>query len=356
MKGFVFTTKFEIAYQTRFQPFNKSFYFLKGVNRLQDLTNVKSDTQLPVQAVKNTKLKSNIEYIKKNYFLYLLIAPAVILTIIFKYVPMYGAIIAFKDFSTIKGIFGSEWVGFKHFEDFLTSPNFEVIFMSTLKLSLYGLLLGFPVPIILALMLNQVRRNAIKKNAQLILYAPNFISVVVIVGMLFIFLSPTGPINHIISFMTGKPVMFMSEPEYFRSIYILSGIWQAAGWSSIVYVAALANVDPELHNAATIDGANILQRIIHIDLPTLKPLMAIIFILGAGGIMAIGFEKAYLMQTSMNIPASEILPTYVYKVGLQAGDYAYSTAVGLFNSVINVILLVVVNFVVKKLNEGEGLY
>ncbi|PLR67666.1 ABC transporter permease [Bacillus sp. UMB0893] len=319
---------------------------------------VKKETNVQLISEKKTRtnFKSHIEYIKKNYFLYLLIAPAVILTIVFKYIPMYGAIIAFKDFSPIKGIMGSEWAGLKHFDKFITSPNFELLFMSTLKLSLFGLLLGFPIPIILALMLNQLRRTAIKKNIQLILYAPNFISVVVIVGMLFIFLSPTGPINSLLAFITGKPVMFMSEPEYFRSIYILSGIWQAAGWASIVYVAALANVDPELHNAATIDGANIIQRMIHIDLPTIKPLMAIIFILGAGGIMAIGFEKAYLMQTSMNLPTSEILPTYVYKIGLQAGDYAYSTAVGLFNSVINVILLVVVNFVVKKLNEGEGLY
>ncbi|MCM3597871.1 ABC transporter permease subunit [Metabacillus idriensis] len=323
---------------------------------MQEVVKAKDENAVIIRAEKKAKAKYKWDYIKKNYFLYLLIAPAVILTIVFKYVPMYGAIIAFKDFSTIKGIWGSEWVGLKHFEEFLTSPNFETIFMSTLKLSLYGLLLGFPIPIILALMLNQVRRAAIKKNIQLFLYAPNFISVVVIVGMLFIFLAPTGPINHFLTFITGKPVMFMSDPEYFRSIYIISGIWQAAGWASIVYVAALANVDPELHQAATIDGANILQRMIHIDLPALKPLMAIIFILGAGGIMAIGFEKAFLMQTAMNLPTSEILPTYVYKIGLQAGDYAYSTAVGLFNSVINVILLIVVNFVVKKLNEGEGLY
>ncbi|WP_241993891.1 ABC transporter permease [Mesobacillus foraminis] len=303
-----------------------------------------------------SKLKTNLKYIRENYFLYLLIAPALILTIVFKYVPMYGAIIAFKDFSTIKGILGSEWVGFANFTKFLSSPNFGTIFMSTLKLSFYGLILGFPVPIILALMLNQVRRAAIKKNIQLVLYAPNFISVVVIVGMLFIFLSPTGPINQIVTLLTGEPVSFLSDPDYFRTIYILSGIWQAAGWSSIIYVAALANVDPELHNAATIDGANILQRIIHIDLPTLKPLMAVTFILAAGGIMAIGFEKAYLMQTAMNLPTSEIIPTYVYKVGLQAGDYAYSAAVGLFNSVINVVMLIVVNYIVKKLNEGEGLY
>lgn len=326
---------------------------------MQELVKVhETEVVKQTKAEKKTasKLKRNMDYIKKNYFLYLLIAPAVILTIIFKYVPMYGAIIAFKDFSPMKGIAGSEWVGLKHFTDFLTSPNFSTIFMNTIKLSLFGLILGFPVPIILALMLNQLRRAAIKKNIQLVLYAPNFISVVVIVGMTFIFLSPNGPINQLITAITGEPIMFMSDPGYFRAIYILSGIWQAAGWASIIYVAALANVDPELHNAATIDGANLLQRIIHIDLPTLKPLMAITLILGAGGIMAIGFEKAYLMQTAMNLPTSEIIPTYVYKQGLQAGDYAYSSAIGLFDSVINVILLVVVNVVVKKLNEGEGLY
>lgn len=288
--------------------------------------------------------------------LYLFLAPAIILTIIFKYIPMYGSIIAFKDFSPMKGIWGSDWVGFEHFTKFLTSPNFGDIFMNTLKLSVFGLVLGFPVPIILALMLNQVKRASIKKNIQLILYAPNFISVVVITGMLFIFLSPTGPINTILSFFMDKPISFMSDPDAFVSIYILSGIWQGAGWASIIYVAALANVDPQLHDAATIDGASLLQRVKHIDLPTLKPMMAVLFILAAGGIMGIGFEKAYLMQTAMNIPTSEIIATYVYKVGLQAGDYAYSSAVGLFNSIINVILLIFVNYVVKKLNEGEGLY
>ncbi|MGK9251941.1 ABC transporter permease [Paenibacillus humicus] len=294
--------------------------------------------------------------IKQNHFLYWLMAPAFILTVIFKYIPMYGVIIAFKDFSYSKGIWGSDWVGFKYFEKFLNAPNFEAIFMNTLKLSLYGLAFGFPVPIILALMLNQLRRQGVKKNVQLMLYAPNFISVVVIVGMVFIFLSPTGPINKLILLFTGHPVNFMSDPGYFRTVYIVSGIWQAAGWSSIIYVAALAGVDPELHNAATIDGANLLQRIRSIDLPTIKPVMAIVFILSAGGIMAIGFEKAFLMQTALNLPTSEILPTYVYKVGLKSGDYSYSAAIGLFNSIINVILLILVNFVVKKLNEGEGLY
>lgn len=301
-------------------------------------------------------MQKTLRFMKTNYFLYLLIAPAFLFTIIFKYVPMYGVLIAFKDFSYSKGILGSEWAGFEHFAKFLNAPNFEVIFMNTLKLSAYGLLLGFPVPILLALMLNQLRKAAAKKNIQLILYAPNFISVVVIVGMLFVFLSPTGPINKIVTLVTDHPITFMSDPEYFRAIYILSGIWQTAGWSSIIFVAALASVDPELHHAANMDGANLLQRIWHIDLPALKPVMAILFILSAGGIMAIGHEKAFLMQTALNIPTSEIIATYVYKVGLKAGDYSYSAAIGLFNSVINIILLVFVNYVVKKLNEGEGLY
>ncbi|CAM3512554.1 MULTISPECIES: ABC transporter permease [Saccharibacillus] len=300
--------------------------------------------------------RSGLGSFKKNGFLYLLLAPALLLTLVFKYVPMYGAIIAFKEFSPIRGIVNSEWAGLKYFEKFLYSPNFEVIFMNTLKLSFYGLLFGFPIPILLALMLNQVRKAGAKKNIQLFLYAPNFVSVVVIAGMLFIFLSPTGPINAIATWVFGQPLMFMTDPAYFRWVYILSDIWATAGWASIIYVAALAGVDPELHNAASLDGASLMRRIWHIDLPTIKPIMAIVFILAAGGIMSIGFEKAYLLQTSMNLPSSEIIATYVYKVGLQSGDYSYSAAVGLFNSVINVILLLTVNLVVKKLNDNQGLY
>nr|WP_223830814.1 ABC transporter permease subunit [Paenibacillus polymyxa] len=292
----------------------------------------------------------------RNYILYLFLLPSIILTVIFKYVPMYGSIIAFKNFSPRKGIMGSEWVGFEHFQRFLSSPNFYDILMNTLKLSAYGLILGFPVPIILALMLNLIRGAKLKKNIQLIVYAPNFISVVVVAGMLFVFLSPAGIVNALITTFTGKPISFMTDPAYFRTVYILSGIWQTAGWSSIIYVATLANVDPQLHDAATIDGASLMKRIFHIDLPALKPVMAVLFILAAGGIMSIGYEKAYLMQTALNTPTSEIIATYVYKVGLQSGDYAYSTAIGLFNSVINVFLLIFVNTVVKKLNEGEGLY
>ena len=312
-------------------------------------------TEPVIQVRKQKRVSKRLNYIKKNYILYLLIAPAVILTIIFKYIPIYGATIAFKDFSPIRGVMGSEWVGFKHFTNFLTSPNFMEILMNTIKLSSFELLIGFPIPIILALMLNQLRKSSVKKNVQLALYAPHFISVVVISGMVFLFLSPVGPINALLGNFLDRPISFMSEPDYFRTIYIWSGVWQGAGWASIIYVAALANVDPQLHEAATLDGASLLQRIWHIDLPTLKPVMAVLFILAAGGIMGIGFEKAYLLQTDMNSPTSEIIATYVYKRGLLAGDYSFATAVGLFNAVVNVFLLVFVNQVVKKLNEGEGL-
>ncbi|KST80302.1 putative multiple-sugar transport system permease YteP [Lactococcus lactis] len=301
------------------------------------------------------KMVANIRYIKSNYLLYLLVAPAVILTIIFKYVPIYGLLIAFKDYNPLNGIMGSEWVGLEHFTRFMSSPNFSILLINTLKLSVYGLLLGFFPPIILALSFNLLASDKLKKRLQLILYAPNFISVVVIAGMLFLFFANKGPINNIFESLTGKTLPFLTGPKYFRPLYIFSGIWQGIGWSSILYTATLANVPPELIEASEIDGANILQRIWHIDLPALKPVMTISFILAAGGIMSIGYEKAYLLQTTMNLPSSEIIATYVYKVGLQSGDYSYSTAVGLFNSVINLILLVSVNQVVKKLNDGEGL-
>ena len=301
------------------------------------------------------KKESKWAYIKKNYVLYLFLLPAVLLVFIFNYIPMYGVLIAFQDFSVTKGIFGSDWVGLDHFRSFLTSPNFIRIFMNTIKLSVYGLIIGFPVPIILALMLNQVRRMNIKKNIQLVIYAPHFISTVVIAGMLFIFLSPAGPINALITQITGNPISFLSDPSYFRSIFIASGIWQGAGFSSIVYVAALSNADPQLHDAATLDGASLLQRIWHIDVQVLKPIMAVLFILAIGGIMGVGFEKAYLLQTDMNIPASEIIDTYVYKRGLLAGDWSFGAAVGLFNTVIGLILLVIANTVIKRLN-GETLY
>lgn len=291
-------------------------------------------------------------YVKRNWQLYIFfLMPALLLTAVFKYLPMGGILMAFEDYNVRLGLLGSEWVGLDYFRRFLSSPDFISYLLNTLKLSLYGLLWGFPVPIILALLLNQIRSVGIKKKIQLLIYAPNFISVIVLCGMIRMFLSPIGPLNQVL----GTETNWMTMPGAFRTIYIASGIWQGAGWASIMYTAALSNVSKELEEAATIDGANILQQVWYVQLPAIKNIIVIQFILSAGNIMSVGFEKAYALQTGMNLPTSEIISTYVYKIGLLNGDYGYSTAVGIFNSLINVILLLFVNGIVSKLNDGEGL-
>lgn len=306
--------------------------------------------------MKTSKLQQTSvwERIKQQKILLLMLLPGLALTFIFRYIPMYGVLIAFKDYNPLRGMLGSEWIGFTEFTKFLSSPNFGILLANTLKLSIYGLLLGFLPPIILAIMLNQLLSDKAKKRIQLVLYAPNFISVVVIVGMIFLFFSVGGPVNSILG-KFGLETNFLTDPDFFRPLYILSGIWQGMGWASTLYTATLVNVDPALIEAAKLDGANILQRIWHIDLPALKPMMVIQFILAAGGIMNVGYEKAFLMQTSLNLTSSEIISTYVYKIGLISGDYSYSTAVGLFNALINVILLIAVNKFVQRINDGQGL-
>lgn len=301
------------------------------------------------------KFRCDLNYIKKNFQLYLMVLPGLILLFLFKYVPIYGLIIAFKDFNVLKGIMGSEWVGLAHFERFFNMSSFYKLFNNTLTLSVYGLIFGFCFPILIALLLNQIRYAGLKSKIQLVLYAPNFISTVVIVGMVFIFFSSTGPVNSALAKFGMDPTMFMNDPKWFKTLYIGSSIWQSAGWGSIIYLATLANVDPSLHEAARIDGANVLQRIRYIELPAILPVATVLLILGVGGIMSIGHEKAFLMQTSLNIQSSEILPTFVYKMGLQMGDYSFSAAVGLFNSLINLILLIIVNFIVKKINKSNGI-
>ena len=222
---------------------------------------------------------------------------------------------------------------------------------NTLTISLTSLIVGFPLPVLFALMLNEMRGGFWKKTVQTVTYAPNFISVIVLCGMVRMLLSPVGPMNRLLGITTN----WMTMPSAFRTIYIASGIWQGAGWASIMYTAALSNASQELEEAARMDGANLLQQIWYVELPAIKDIIVIQFILQAGNIMSIGFEKAYALQTDMNLPASEILSTYVYRIGLLNGDYGYSTAVGLFNAVVNVILLIFVNTVVKKMNDGEGL-
>lgn len=322
---------------------------LKGAEKVKKTMSIQKTAD---SGNKEGKMNQKLKYVISNWQLYVIfLLPALLLTFIFKYVPMGGVLLAFKDYNAMLGVLKSPWVGMKYFERFLSSPDFMGYLLNTLKVSLYGLLWGFPVPILLALLLNRVRQTGIKKKIQLLIYAPNFISVIVLCGMVRIFLSPVGPVNHLL----GTEYNFMTMPAAFRTIYIASGIWQGAGWASILYTAALANASQELTEAAVIDGANIFQQIKNVDLPAIKDIIVIQFILQAGNIMSIGFEKAYALQTDLNIPASEILATYVYKMGLLNGDYGFSTAVGLFNSVINVILLIFVNKVVEKMNDGQGL-
>ena len=300
----------------------------------------------------NSKLHKTLVYLRQNWQLYVIfMLPALLLTLIFRYAPMGGILIAFEKYSPIKGLLHSEWVGFKNFNRFLSSPDFMRYLVNTLKLSVFGLLWGFPVPILLAFLLNRIESKGIKKNIQLCLYMPNFISVIVLCGMVRILLSVTGPLT----LLLGTQINFMTMPSAFRTIYIASGIWQGAGWASIMYTASLSNASQDLKEAAQIDGANIFQQIKAVEWPAIKDMVIIQFILQAGNIMSIGFEKAYALQTDLNLSTSEIIATYVYKKGLLDGDYSFSTAVGLFNTVINVILLISVNKIVERMNEGKGL-
>ncbi|MFI2856576.1 ABC transporter permease [Paenibacillus sp. JSM ZJ436] len=296
-----------------------------------------------------TPLKQKAGRLLKSYQLYLFVLPALLYYVVFHYVPMYGVQIAFKNFMAFKGISESPWVGFEHFERFFNSFEFTKIILNTIQLSLMQLILGFPAPIILALMLNQLMHKRFKKFVQTIIYAPHFISTVVIAGMLFLFLSPqTGFINKLIEGLGGEAVFFMGDPGWFRSVYVLSEIWQNTGWGTIIYLAALTSISPELHESAVVDGANKFQRIVHIDIPGIMPTAVILLILSTGNIMSLGFEKVYLMQTPLNLPTSEIISTYVYKTGLVGAQYSFSTAVGLFNSIINFVILLSVNQIAKK--------
>lgn len=287
--------------------------------------------------------------LRKHWQMYLLLAPVMVYFIVFHYVPMYGVQIAFKDFIATKGITGSPWVGMKHFERFYQSYYFWRLIRNTLGIGLYQLLVGFPVPILLALMINEIRGKWFKKTVQTVTYAPHFLSTVVMVGILVIFLSPdTGMINHLIRAFGGEPISFLTEPGWFKSLYVVSGVWQQMGWSSIIYLAALSGVDPQLHEAARVDGASRLQRIWHVNLPCIMPTIVILLILNTGSILSVGFEKVFLMQNDMNLESSDVFATYVYRSGLLGAQYSFSAAVGLFSNIVNFILLVSVNFIARK--------
>lgn len=288
---------------------------------------------------------------RKNWELYLLISPVIAYFIVFHYIPMYGVQIAFKDFIATLGIWDSPWVGMKHFERFFNSYYFWRLIKNTLIIGIYTLAVAFPIPIIIALMLNEVRNSKFKKFVQTIIYAPHFLSTVVVVGMLILFLKPDGLINQIIILVGGKPIAFMSEPSWFKTLYVFSDVWQTMGWSSIIYLSALTAVDYSLHESAMIDGASRFQRIWHINIPTIMPTIIILFILNAGSVMSVGFEKVFLMQNTLNMSTSDVISTFVYRSGIEQAEYSFSAAVGLFNSIINFIMLVMVNFFAKKINQ-----
>ena len=290
--------------------------------------------------------------VKRHWQLYLMLVLPVTYLLIFAYLPMGGAIIAFKDYSIRGGIWGSDWVGLKHFKNFFTTPDFRNLMRNTLILSLYSLIISFPMPILLALAINEMRGRHYKKMVQMVTYLPYFISTVVLVGIMQnIFSVRTGLVNNIITLLGGTAVDFMGKPELFRSLYVWSGVWQGMGYSAVIYIAALASVDISQTEAAIIDGAGRFARVWNVDIPAIMPTIVIQLILAVGSIMSLGFEKVYLMQNPVNMQSSEIISTFVYKRGLINFQYSYATAVGLFNSVCNLVLIVLANMFSKKVNE-----
>jgi putative aldouronate transport system permease protein len=298
------------------------------------------------------RISKKIKLIKKNYQLYIIFLPVLLYYIIFCYAPMYGIQIAFKNFSGVLGIWGSKWVGFDHFIRFFNSSYCYQLIWNTFSISLYSIIVNFPIPIVLALMLNEVKNKRYKNVVQTVTYAPHFISTVVMAGMIVLFLSPqSGIINKLIEAFGKEPINFMYEAKYFKTIYVFSGLWQNAGWSSIVYLSALSSIDPQQHEAAVMDGASRLQRIWHINIPGILPTITIMLILTFGKLMNVGFEKVFLLTNPLNRSSADVISTFVYRVGLIDHDYSFSTAVGLFNSVINLVLLITVNNITRKLDQ-----
>jgi len=287
----------------------------------------------------------------KNKFLYIMLTPVLAYFIIFQYFPMYGAIIAFKDFNPRLGIWGSEWVGLEHFKDFFGGMYFWRVFKNTLLISLYDLIFGFPAPLILALLLNEVKNALFKRAVQTITYLPHFISLVIICGMIKDFTSSDGVINDIIVFFGGERVTMLLEPSYFRTIFVSSNIWQHVGWGTIIYLAALSAIDQEQYEACKIDGGGRWKQMLHVTLPGLLPVFVILLILDIGRIMSVGFEKIILLYNPTTFVTADVISSYVYRIGLQDFQFSFSSAVGLFNSVINFSLVIGSNWISRKLNN-----
>jgi len=301
-----------------------------------------------------TKLTARIlRALKRDWQLYVMLLPAIGFVFVFCYLPMYGIQIAFKDFKAAFGIAGSSWVGLKHFREFIDSYFFQRLITNTFFLNIFNLAWGFPFPIAMAILLNQMGSDRFKKFTQTVIYAPHFISPVVIVGMLFLFLSPnTGLVNKLLDIFNVPAIDFMMEEGWFRRLFIGTDIWQHAGWNSILYVATLTAIDPGIYEAATMDGATKAQKILFIDLPHLIPIIIMLLILNCGTLLASNTDKAYLMQTSGNIPKSDIIGVYVYRMGLIGGQFSYTAAIGLFTNIINFITIITVNGIAKAFNEA----
>ena len=289
--------------------------------------------------------------LKRTWMLYLFLLPAAVYLLVFNYLPMYGVQIAFRNYNAIDGVLGSAWVGLDHLRKFVESYQFWTLLKNTLVLSVYSLAAGFPIPIVFALLLHNLVSKRYRKFSQMVTYAPHFISTVVFCGMIWVFLGSDGIINQLLQIIGLEPAGFMSNPSHFKHIYVWSGVIQSMGFNTIIYISVLTAVSPELHEAATVDGATKLQRILYIDLPHLVPTMLILLIMNMGQIMNIGFEKAFLLQNDINLSASEIISTYVYKIGIQGAQFSYSAAIGLFNNIINFILIITVNKISAKLTN-----
>lgn len=312
-----------------------------------DRSSMLSAVRVPAESKKSIIKRDLV----RNRYIYLMLVPVLIYYAIFHYGPMYGLLIAFKDYGIADGVWQSPWVGFTHFQNFFENPYFWRLLRNTLMISFYELLFAFPAPIILALLLNEIRLIFFKRVVQTISYLPHFISIVVVAGMLVDFVARDGLINNILGFFGYEPIAFLQEPGWFRSIYVSSGIWQGIGWGSIIYLAAMSSIDPTLYDAARIDGAGRWKQTLHITIPGIMPTIVILFILNIGSMLAVGSEKIILLYNPLTYETADVISTYVYRKGILGADFGYSAAVGLFNSVISFILLTLANTISKRVSE-----